>query len=125
MNPAENPATVALMPYRRPGRTDHWELGLRPELRAITGTVELGEHPSAVASRLLQDAGFSVLPGALKHLGVCGGTSADDGVYHLFAADVSHVERGEARVALTWTYLTGEKVADPLVYVMAVRAELL
>ena len=127
MSSVDTPIIVAVLPCRRsgPGRSaGPWEIGVMSELSAIRGAAWPGESPSVAASRVLRlTAGFSVLPGALRHLGVCRSTAGAD-IYHLFAADVSR-EQQVPGAPLVWTCLTGEKIADPLVYVMAVRAEVL
>jgi 8-oxo-dGTP pyrophosphatase MutT (NUDIX family) len=140
---------VAVLPYRRAGK-DAWEIGvrqeitpcwapfvgqeLRPTLSSVTGGFDRGDSPVAAALReLREEAGYIVPLGALKPLGTCFGTKSCDTVYHLFAVDVTGLVPGEApgdgsprdKAPLVWTYLGGREIVDPLVYVMAVRADLL
>lgn len=109
---------------------------LEPSLSSITGGIEAGEMPHVAACRELQEeAGYKVTQNTLRFLGLCRGTKSSNTLYHLFAVDVTNLTPAKAKgdgsprdlAPLVWTTVgeADERIVDPFVYTMVVRAGLL
>lgn len=128
---------VAVLLYERIGK-DSWKYGLRkestpcwgntPQLSSLTGGVDKGNTPKQTAViELKEEGGYICKESDLESLGTCRGTKSCDTTYHLFALDVSGLEKvdptGEDTGDIVWVsdYKAQREIVCPLFYVMFVR----
>ena len=133
-----NGQIVAVLPYLRRGGTLVYLLreevtpcwGMAPALSALTGGVEDGQGPRDCAlTELREESGYVATLADLILLGTCRGTKSTDTTYHLFAVDVTTMEKGpadgdgsELEAQARMVELTSiDGAVDPLVYVLAYR----
>lgn len=95
---------------------------------AFTGGVESDRPVEDAVRELREESGYRVDESEMVDLGACRGTKATDSTYHLYAVDVTDLERGEpepdgrdeARGDITWTRDVTES-EDPHLHTMWAR----
>jgi 8-oxo-dGTP pyrophosphatase MutT (NUDIX family) len=103
-----NGSIVVVLPYRktwgapvqyllRSEVTPCWDVS-NQSLSGLTGGVDEGHTPLQTAKiELLEEAGYEAEEEDFITLGTCRGTKSTDTIYHIFAIDLSEVEKtGEA-----------------------------